>query len=167
MKQRKEMPKISAKKLKALGGKVPFSSITPKPERRAGRMGAMPQRVSKPKARKPINPRNAKRAAKNQERAYGSKRAWIVAQPCAVCGYSAGPCDPAHAKGDGAGLKSSSRFLVPLCPIRPTAEGNPTPCEGCHRESHRIGVQSFEAKHGVDLLALADHYETLWQEIAA
>lgn len=131
--------------------------------------------------RKPVKKRNAKRAKANHERAYGAKRDWIADQPCAVCGHLA-PSDPAHTKGDGGiGHKSSAKYLIPLCRSRLLAravEQTHRPSkgsvfvrqrvveewlDGCHRDSHRIGVKSFEAKHNVSLVALAEKYERLWQ----
>lgn len=112
---------------------------------------------------------NRRRREKNLARSYGEKRAWIVAQPCAVCHYPA-PSEPAHTSGDGGtGRKASSTYLLPLCP----PHDEPSTCyppgvatvslEGCHRESHRIGVTSFEAKHGVSLVVLAAEHEATWQ----
>lgn len=141
---------------------VRSSSPGPRTPKKLTASGSTPTRKSPPKKR------NAKRAKANHDRSYGKKRDFIVAQPCAVCGYSANLSDPAHVSGDGgAGYKSSSKYLVPLCvphdePAPGYAEGFAfLSLIGCHRESH-AGVQSFEAKHGVSLVALAAEYEARW-----
>lgn len=182
MKPRAEVRKVSAKRLAkhpelARSSSTIVRSGTPiarrsKPRKTSATGGVSPlhpkgdrpARRSKPKASNP------KRRAKNHARSYGEKRAWVVQQPCAVCGWSAGDCDPAHTSGDnGTGFKASSKHLAPLCPPRYANmhlkyfPGFPNLVEGCHRESHRIGVKSFEAKHNVSLVALAEKYEQLWQ----
>lgn len=45
-------------------------------------------------------------------------------------------------------MKPSDRWAVPLC--GPTARW-----EGHHSEGHRVGWQTFEARHGVDLRFIA------------
>jgi hypothetical protein len=72
---------------------------------------------------------------------------WIRKLPCAVHGPDC--CGPVHAHhvrentGAGTGLKPADMWAVPLC-------GG-----GHHLEFHRIGAQSFAAKHGIDLRSLA------------
>lgn len=123
-----------------------------------------PSVATKPKAKpKAIN---AARKKKNFDRSYGEKRAWIVEQDCAVCGYHA-PSEPAHTKGDGgAGRKSSAKYLVPLCPphfvvVNIHNHREDYWDEGCHAESHG-GVKTFEAYRGVSLVALAAEYHERW-----
>jgi hypothetical protein len=95
MKPPKRIPRISAKKLKALGGKVPFSSIAPKHHPKG-------ERVKKPKKSKPIgrgpmpqrrtpvpkaNPERQKRAAK---RGAAKHRAYMASETRKVVDDRAG-----------------------------------------------------------------------------
>ena len=75
---------------------------------------------------------------------------WVRDLPCAACGQSWQPCDPAHVRrgtDGGAGLKPSDSWVIPLCSAH-------------HREQHSIGEASFAAKYGLDLKALA---ERVWR----
>ena len=108
---------------------------------------------------------NRQRKAKNHERAYGEKRAFVAAMPCLVCGYS--PCDPAHVGTAGAGMKSGSERLVPLCGPHEMYVGvfddaHLKLVDGHHRESHR-GIKTFQRKYGIDLKAEAERIEAEWQ----
>lgn len=152
MKPPKRIPRISAKKLKALGGKMPFSSVapssTPKKARKAkpvGR-GPMPQRRSKPKTR------NAKRAKANHERAYGTgdEIAAVNNDPCAHCGKW--PSQMAHLRNGGMSRKANKQLTLPLCARRDGVDG-------CH-ETFDNGKRSFRAAY------LAAHGETM-EETAA
>lgn len=67
--------------------------------------------------------------------------------PCCACGL-VGWSEAAHVTGRGAGGKTKD--IAPLCGPR-IDQGE----EGCHRESHRIGIKTFEAKWGVDLARVA------------
>jgi hypothetical protein len=56
-----------------------------------------------------------------------------------------GPIEFAHvrsAANSGTGLKPSSAWGIALC-------------SECHLLQHQIGQKAFEAKHGIDLMALA------------
>ncbi len=58
------------------------------------------------------------------------------------------PIECAHvrrAANSGTGFKPSDAFTVSLCREH-------------HAEQHRIGEQSFERKHGLDLMALAREF---------
>src|SRR5690242_17786713 len=88
--------KISPKKLKALGGRVPFSTIT-----------------AKPKGIK----KNAKRAAKRLARTHGPKvfREFTKEQPCKACGRL-WHSENAHVLGNGGmGRKKDWTTVAPLC----------------------------------------------------
>lgn len=71
---------------------------------------------------------------------------WVRTLPCAACGQSWAPCDPAHVRrgtDGGTGLKPSDNWVVPLC-------------HPCHLEQHRVGEASFARHHRLDLKALAE-----------
>jgi len=56
------------------------------------------------------------------------------------------PIECAHVRtgtGGGTGLKPSDRWTISLCHLH-------------HAEQHRIGEAAFQARHGIDLLALAE-----------
>lgn len=79
---------------------------------------------------------------------------WIGTQPCVCCevtGYSVA----AHTTTGGMSRKADWTTIVPLCSNRYDAEG-------CHEESHRIGVKSFAAKYKLDLPALAAQTVAEW-----
>lgn len=70
-------------------------------------------------------------------------RAFVRSHACCACGSTAG-IECAHvrrANNSGMGVKPSDAFTVSLC-------------AACHQESHR-GEQTFETRHGVNLMALA------------
>jgi hypothetical protein len=117
--------------------------------------------VPKPKGR----PKNAKKKA-NHERAYGEKAAWIRAQDCCACqcdgNYDGKPQAAAHTASGGTGRKADASTLVALCQTRLSCITDEM-VEGCHEQSHRIGVKTFEKKWGVDLKAKAADYEARWQ----
>lgn len=80
---------------------------------------------------------------------------WIRKQPCCVpwCRQER-PLFVIHshhvrsAANSGTGLLPPDRDTVPLC-------------AGHHAEGHRIGWKTFEAKHHIDLAALAKEYASL------
>jgi len=74
-------------------------------------------------------------------------RAWVRGFACCVPGCDARPIECAHvrrANNSGMGFKPSDAFTVSLC-------------RDHHAESHR-GEQTFERKHGLDLMALAREF---------
>lgn len=103
-----------------------------------------------PKPSKPMAKRNAKRAKKRHERDFGDKADWIRGLSCAGCQKRSRWMHAHHARTRGAGGDAS--VLVPLCPP-------------CHDTAHTEGRRTFEAKRGVDLMALAERLEALWQEM--
>ena len=89
------------------------------------------------------------------EREYHSdtRRRWVAELPCLVCSMT--PCENAHTRNDGMGRKGPYTTIVPLCGAH-------------HRESHAIGVRSFEAKYtrpliGRTLESWAETVERAWQ----
>jgi hypothetical protein len=80
-----------------------------------------------------------------QPRHFGEKAKFVRTLPCLVCGAT--PSQACHAKSRGAG--GTSEHLVPMCPPH-------------HREQHDVGIRTFEAAHGVDLMALAQDYHRAW-----
>ena len=74
-------------------------------------------------------------------------RDWVRGHFCSVPGCQLMPIEVAHvnrASTRGTGQKSSDAFCVSLCREH-------------HAESHR-GEKTFEAKHGIRLLALAEQF---------
>lgn len=72
---------------------------------------------------------------------------FVRSHACCVAGCQARPIEAAHvrrASNSGVGMKPADRYVVSLC-----AEH--------HRESH-LGEQTFEAKHGLDLMALSAEF---------
>lgn len=100
--------------------------------------------------------RKKPRPAKETARIYGEHAAHVRQRPCCACGY-AGATEAAHTTTGGMGRKADASTLVPLCgPHQVIAiDGKSRLVEGCHRESHRIGVKSFERKYGLSLSFIA------------
>ena len=100
------------------------------------------------KTKRPAKERRAK-----FEREYGGPEylAFIQSKPCCAC-PDFYPCEAAHTTTGGMGRKANAAWLVPLCKQWPVPDGLR---EGCHRELHRIGIKSFEAKHNVNLKEIA------------
>jgi len=91
--------------------------------------------------------RNSSRAA--ETRSYPAHLQWLRGRPCAVersgnCGGRMEAAHVDHAGGKGVGLKVADSKAVPLC-----AEH--------HAEYHR-GARTFQATHGIDLVAAAARY---------
>lgn len=105
------------------------------------------ERRSRPRSsrRAPLPRVNRKRKAKMFERNFGARAALVRAMGCAVEGCREQP-QAAHAiaRGKG-GAKGSKLDLVPLC-ARHHAEAG---------EARTSARADFEARHGLDLLALA------------
>jgi hypothetical protein len=101
--------------------------------------------------RAPIKKRNDSRKAKEWARAYESPERveWIKALPCVVCGKR--PSENAHTVTGGMSRKANADTIVPLCKAH-------------HRELHKAGRRTFEAKHGTgDLLELARGIDMQWK----
>lgn len=74
-------------------------------------------------------------------------RGWVRSHRCCVPGCQLMPIECAHvrrAANSGTGFKPSDAYTVSLCREH-------------HAESHR-GERTFEARHGVDLMALAKEF---------
>ena len=75
-------------------------------------------------------------------------RAWVRSHRCSVPGCQLMPIECAHvrrASTAGIGIKSSDGYCLSLCREH-------------HAESHRIGEQSFERRHGINLMQLAREF---------
>ena len=102
-----------------------------------------------------IGPGDVEDAEEERRRTYGppERRRWIREQPSVVSGERG--CVNAHVPpyGDasGTGRKADARWVVPL-----TIEEE--------RELHRVGRQTFEEEHDVDLAAEAEQVEERWSE---
>lgn len=94
--------------------------------------------------------RGRKRSAAEQERIYGPKayRDWLHQQPCVITGFRS-HIEQVHVVGGGVGRKAGWTFTVPMA-----AE--------LHRSLHAMGVKSFEARWGVNLVCLAGMIQDRW-----
>ena len=77
-----------------------------------------------------------------------SYRSWIRLWPCLICGRKA---QAAHQGPHGIGQKASDYTCVPLCYEH-------------HSEQGRIGRKAFDAKYGIDLLAIGERLWERWNE---
>ena len=111
----------------------------------------------------PRRHKNSQRAKK--QRTFPGHLAWVRGFACACFkhGDCEGRIEAAHvdyAGGKGASLKVHDKFAVPMCAKH-------------HAEQHRIGVKTFEAKQGVNLLQVANMlaatspHRFKWQEAPA
>jgi hypothetical protein len=74
-------------------------------------------------------------------------RAWVRGHQCSISGCTDRPIECAHvrrANNSGMGFKPSDAFTLSLCKAH-------------HAESH-AGESTFEAKHKIDLMALAREF---------
>lgn len=76
-------------------------------------------------------------------RSFPTHRSFVKRHQCAVKGCEEGPVEFHHVKTRGAG--GGDEFGVPLCARH-------------HKEFHDIGIATFEAKHRIDLRALAAEF---------
>lgn len=95
----------------------------------------------------------AERATRRPARENPAYLAWIRSLPCAVRPRCGRPGEHAHhvriGTGGGIGLKPPDvGATVPLCAVH-------------HAELHAIGARTFEARHAVDLRALAERLAQL------
>lgn len=101
-----------------------------------------------------IRARNAKRRAAEFARAFHSEERvrFVRSQPCAAC-LKFGEIENAHIEGGGASRRADYTKIVPLC-------------RTCHRQMHRMGLDTFLARHGLDraeIAAIAEHTERSWK----
>lgn len=95
----------------------------------------LPRRIPKPE----------KKADKG--RRSPAHRKWVSGHACCACG-SMTAIECAHVRvgtDGGTGMKPSDRWTISLC-------------RQCHEEQHYIGEPSFEAKHKIDMKALAEAF---------
>lgn len=121
---RTAVKKISNKRLAALGGRVPFSTIA---QQKCSVRS--PQRGEAIRPRKRPKPVNAKRKAKEFKRTYCSveRVEFVKEQPCAAC-HRLFASENAHVVGNGgAGRKAGYETIAPLC------GPNTHACVGCHQ----------------------------------
>jgi hypothetical protein len=94
-------------------------------------------------------PRRIARPMTNQEtRSCPAHRAWVRRHHCCVGSCYQTPIECAHVRkgGDGGmGLKPTDRWVISLCAHH-------------HSEQHRIGEAAFEARYGINLIALASEF---------
>lgn len=90
---------------------------------------------------------NPERRARLHAKQFGAKAEWIRSLGCLRCGWR--PCDAAHARSRGAG--GTAEHLVPLC-------------WWCHGMQHRLGIDTFNDRFGVDLMAEAERLDAEWRE---
>lgn len=114
------------------------------------------RRQSELERKTPMKRRNKQRRKKLHREHYGTKAAYVRSHPCCVCARPA-PSEPHHIPSRGAG--GTSKDLVPLCGTS-VAEGR----EGCHAEFHRLGAETFQARHKVDLVAKAALFEAWYRD---
>jgi hypothetical protein len=83
------------------------------------------------------------------EREYPAHKAWVRKHVCSVPGCPSDLIEAAHVRkglpeGEQAGMgeKPHDRWCIALCSAH-------------HKEQHAIGEQTFAAKYGLDLVALA------------
>lgn len=92
---------------------------------------------------------NRKRREKERARQFGDLAAWVRNRPCEVCG---GWGEPAHVKtrrNAGAWLELPDGTRV----------GNMVSlCRDHHTQQHAMGIHTFEARHGIDMEAIARDY---------
>lgn len=105
-----------------------------------------------PKSRTPL--RSKPRPESETLRIYGppERRRWIRQQPSVVSGQT--PCVNAHVPPDGdlsgMGRKADYIWIVPM-----TYEE--------HEELHRVGIETFERVHDIDLRLAAAAIEERWE----
>lgn len=103
---------------------------------------------SGPKRRTPMKRSNPKRKRERFERAYLSPAyvAFIHSLECAV-GSCRNAAECAHVRSRAAGGRWDE--IAPLCPVH-------------HRESHAMGLQSFQHRYGFDLCNVAHATALRW-----
>lgn len=76
------------------------------------------------------------------ERAFGGDdhQEWIRWQPSVVSGKT--PCVAAHVRGGGVSRRADARWTVPMLYVE-------------HQQMHNDGQDTYAARHGLDLDALA------------
>lgn len=92
-------------------------------------------------------PPRRKRARSGIERApqrvYPTHRAFVRRHACSVPGCDGQPIEFAHAKTRGSGGHDAQGVSL---------------CVAHHREQHDVGIETFQARHKVDLFAIAAEF---------
>lgn len=104
--------------------------------------------------RKPIKAWNEERQRRLFEKQFHSEDfvAWVHRHACSIPGCDRGPIECAHAVTCGSG--GTWADVLPLCKAH-------------HREQHDIGIQTFSAKYGIDMPALALETADRWLKHSA
>jgi hypothetical protein len=92
-----------------------------------------------------LKPDHFKAKARTRSHAHCS---WVRSHHCSVPGCQSMPIEVAHVRRGtkaGTGMKPSDAFTLSLCREH-------------HSEQHRIGEQSFEARHGFSMLTKAEEF---------
>lgn len=151
---------------------VTFFSPAPKDPPRERRK---PARIK----RSPIKRLNPRRRKSEFARCYHSKErvAFVKSLPCVGCGFDPrtniyGACENAHIETGGTSRKSDYTKVVPLCAPHPVGGriGRLVVFrseEGCHRDLHHLGRESFEAKYKVNLEKAAAETEKRWLDFSS
>lgn len=94
-----------------------------------------------------VNPVNLDRRESDRERQFGELAEYVRNRGCAVKGCRRW-AEPAHVRtrrNAGAWVEIDGEQVGNIAPL----------CHHHHREQHRIGIRSFEARHGLDLEEVA------------
>lgn len=78
-------------------------------------------------------------------------RAWVRGYGCCVPGCENVPIEAAHVRcgtGGGMGHKPHDKWVISLC-------------RDHHSEQHRLGEQTFETRHGIDMKKLAERFAAM------
>jgi hypothetical protein len=92
--------------------------------------------------------RHVNSGRQDEGRRFPGHCAWVRGHACSVPGCAAADIECAHVRTgtDGAtGIKPSDWWTISLCATH-------------HAEQHRIGEAAFEARHAIDLKALAERF---------
>jgi len=122
-------------------------------------MAVVPYRMKKtqrswnstmPPREKPVRSKRARRKREETLRVYGptERLDWLHSLPCCVSGVR-GDIHCVHVKTGGVSRKADYQWTVPMA-----AE--------LHRQLHRIGIRSFEARYNIDLELAAIATEQAW-----
>ncbi len=96
-----------------------------------------------------LRPRNPERLGRLKEKQFGRRAEWIRSQACATC-MAPPRSECSHVRSRGAG--GTADDLIPQC-------------QGCHRELHAHGRETFEERYQVDLAKLAACYAAMWRAV--
>lgn len=92
-------------------------------------------------------PRKAKRSKMGvrepERRVFPTHRAFVRRHRCCVPGCAGAPIEFAHAKTRGSGGHDAQGVSL---------------CLAHHREQHTIGIETFQARYGIDLFAIAARF---------